>query len=83
MKAIEGEALRNAYLKVTVNAAHRRLYFRDVRMYTKVPRRTLPPLPPYPHSHKPPPHAHLTETEDCSEELREQEEGCEGGRASE
>ena len=66
MKGTEGEALRNAYLKVTVNSAPRRLYFRDVSTYAKLPRRTLPPLPPY-SPRKPHSETELTESDERRE----------------
>lgn len=35
----------NAFLRVTVNHAQRKVYFKDVRMYRKITRRPTPPLP--------------------------------------
>lgn len=75
MKGIQGEKLQNTYLTLRVNSHQRRLYFRDVRMYMKVHKRTLPPLPSYslPFSlplqktQKPNPEGELTETEEKRE----------------
>lgn len=47
MKSLEGDYLRNAYMTVQVHAKLRRLYFRDVKMYTKITRRARPPIPVY------------------------------------
>jgi hypothetical protein len=35
----------NAFLKVSVEGRQRRLYFKDVRTYKKVPKRHPPPIP--------------------------------------
>lgn len=35
----------NAFLKVMVKQAPRRVFFDDVRVYAKVPKRSTPPIP--------------------------------------
>ncbi len=47
MKYILSQIPPNAFLKVNVNSSTRKIYFKDVKIYRKIIKKTHPPLPAY------------------------------------
>jgi hypothetical protein len=67
MKYTASQVPPNAFIRISVNHSLRKVYFKDLKMYTKITRKTYPPAPHY-SSVRAGKHAEINTDEENSEE---------------